>query len=167
MASGANCVIIHNVMPPAANFATPGVRAGGSTPAERVPIWQFGAAANAHLDFYCQLSGYAGGGLTFVLPWSAASATSGTVRWGVAIRRVQDDGENIGASHSYDYNTVDVSPASAAGEIKYPTITFTNGADMDSWADGEKAVVRIRRDVSVGGNMSGNAELWGLQGLET
>lgn len=167
MASGYNCIIVHNIMPPAANFATPGVRAGGSTPAERVPIWQFGASANSHLDLYCQLSGYDGGGLTFFLPWTAATATSGTVRWGIAIRRAQDDAEDIDASHTYDYNTADVSPASASGELKYPTISFTNGADMDSWAEGEFAIVRVRRDVSVGGNMTGNAELWGLIGLET
>lgn len=167
MASGQAVVIIHNVMPPAATFATPGIRAGGATPAERVPIWQFGSGANAHLDLYCQLSGYEGGGLTFTLPWSAASATSGAVRWGVAIRRVQDDAEDIDTSHSYDYNTSDASPASASGELKYTTVTFTDGADMDSWAEGEFAVVRIRRDVSVGSNMSGNAELWGLLGRET
>lgn len=168
MASGQNCIIVQNVMPPAANFATPGVRAGGSTPAERVPIWQFGASANAHLDFYCELAAnYDGGGLTFTLPFSAATATSGTVRLGIAIRRAQDDAEDIDAAHTYDYNTVDASPASAAGELKYPTISFTDGVDMDGWQPGEFAVVRVRRDVSVGGNMTGIAELWGLFGLET
>lgn len=168
MASGQPVIIIHNVQPPAANMPGTNVRAGGSTPAERVPVWQFDAATIEYLDFYCQLSGYDGGGLTFTLPWSATSATSGATRWGIGIRRVQDDAEDIDTSHSYDYNDVDSTAASASGELKYPTITFTDGADMDSWADGEFAVVRVRRNAShTNDNMTGDAELWGLYGVET
>lgn len=168
MASGKSCIIIHNIQPPATLMPATNVRAGGSTPAERVPIWQFDAATIEYLDFYCQLSGYDGGGLTFTLPWMASSATSGATRWGIAIRRIQDDAEDVDTAHTYDYNDVDATTASAAGEVKYTTITFTNGADMDSWAEGEFAIVRVRRNAShANDNMTGDAELLGLYGAET
>jgi len=167
MASGDTVVQIISIMPPAATYATFDVRPGGSTPAENFPVWDFDASANEYLDFLCILRGYDGGGLTITLPWSATTATTGTVRWGVAIRRIQDDAEDVDTSHTYDFNTVDDAPGSVSGEVVYPTVAFTNGADMDSWADGELAMVRVYRDISVGGNMTGDAELWGVFGRET
>ena len=62
------------------------------------------------------------------------------------------------------FNTV----ASASGELSYPTVTFTNGSDMDSWAEGEAAIVRIRRKHDdAGDTASGDAELLGFIGKET
>jgi hypothetical protein len=114
------------------------------------------------------LDGYDGGGLTITLVWSAASATTNVTRWGIGIRRVADDAEDIDGSHTYDYNDVDDTTASASGEVSYPTITFTDGADMDSWADGEIAIVRVRRNAShANDNMTGDAELWGIAIRET
>jgi hypothetical protein len=168
MASGATVVIIHKVSPPATLFAAPNVRAGGSTPAERVPLWQFDASTIEYMDFYCQLQGYAGGGLTFTLPWSATSATTGVTRWGIGIRRIADDAEDVDTSQTYDYNDVDDTTASATGEFSYPTLAFTNGADMDSWAEGEMAIVRVRRNAShANDTMAGDAELLMLWGKET
>lgn len=170
MASGDVVVIIEEIMPPATSGPGMNVRQGGSSPAERVTVWQFdGGSSDEVLDFKCRLQGYDGGGLTFSFTWSAATATTGDVRWGIAIRRVQDDAEDIDASHTYDYNEVTDTCASASGEISYPTITFTNGADMDSWADGEVAIVRIRREASdtTLDTMAGDAEIWDLVGKET
>src|SRR3990167_10756005 len=83
MASGDTVVQIISIMPPAATYATFDVRPGGSTPAENFPVWDFDASANEYLYFLCILRGYDGGGLTITLPWSATTATTGTVRWGV------------------------------------------------------------------------------------
>ena len=144
------------------------VRAGGSTPAESAQVWDFDAAADEYMDFLCALVGYDGGGLTFTLPWSASSASSGGLRWDVGIRRLADDAEDVDASHSYDFNSDTDTAPSASGELSYPTITFTDGADMDSWADGELAVVRVHRDYDhAGDDMTGDAELWDLIGTET
>lgn len=168
MASGDPVVQILEVMLPGTTFPELKSRAGGSTPAERAVIYSFDAATAEYLDFKCRLHGYDGGGLTFSLPWSAASATTGGVRWGIAIRALVDDAEDVDASHTYDFNEVTDTAASASGELSYPTITFTNGADMDSWADGELAIVRVYRNVShAGDDMSGDAELWDLFGRET
>ena len=169
MASGDPVVQVLKVMPPATAYATPDVRPGGSTPAEQVEVWDFDASTTEYLDFLCRLVGYDGGGLTFTLPWSATTATSGEVVWGVAIRRMADDAEDIDGSHTYDFNdaSADTAP-DASGELSYPTVAFTDGADMDSWADGELAIVRVYRDHDAAGDdMTGDAELWGLFGVET
>lgn len=162
MASGDLVLTVHTIgFPQGSTFPMPTVRLGGSTPQERVPIWSYDAGTIEYLDFVCSLNGYGGGGLTFTLPWSAASATSGVCRWSIAIRRMQDDAEDVDASQSYAFNEVDDTAASGSGELSYPTITFTDGADMDSWANGETAIVRIRRNAShANDTMTGDAELW-------
>lgn len=168
MASGAVVGQVLDIMYPAANFAQLTVRIGGSTPAERVLIHAFDAATIEYLDFKVMLRGYASGGLTIDLPWSAASATSGVCRWGVAVRRIQDDAEDIDTSQTYDFNDVDDTAASASGELSYPVVTFTDGADMDSWANGELAIVRVRRNAThANDTMTGDAELWSLTIRET
>jgi len=131
--------------------------------------WAYDAATVEYLDFLCVLQGYSGGGLTFTVVWSATSATTGNVIWSIGIRRVADDAEDIDTSQTYDYNdSAAAAAASASGEVSYDNITFTNGADMDSWADGEVAVVRLRRFASdAGDTMTGDGELWALIGKET
>lgn len=168
MASGDPVVQVLAVMPPGASSASLDTRPGGSTPAEAVEVYDFDAAASEYLDFKCALSGYDGGGLTFTLPWSASTGTSNQVRWEIGIRRMQDDADDIDDAHSYDTNGVSDTCASASGELSYPTITFTDGADMDNWADGEIAIVRVYRDHDhADDTMTGDAELWGLMGKET
>lgn len=169
MASGQSVVQVLDVQIPAANGAALTARAGGSTPAERLIIYVFDAATIEYIDFKCLLlPNYGGGGLTISLPWIAATATSGVCRWGAAVRRLDDDVEDIDAAHTYDYNDVDDTAASASGELSYPTVTFTNGADMDSWSAGEMAIVRVRRNAShANDTMTGDAQLAGFWANET
>lgn len=168
MASGNVVVEILEVMPPGTSFATIDARVGGSTPAESVLVYDFDAAVVEYMDYLVRLSGYAGGGLTLTIYWSATSATSGVTRWEVAFRRLQDDAEDVDTSQTYDYNAVDDTAASASGELSYATLTFTDGADMDSWAEGELAIMRIKRNAShANDTMSGDAELWQIVGKET
>lgn len=168
MASGDPVVIIVRELPTGSDAATMDARVGGSTPTEQVVVHDFDDASVEYLDFLCRLEGYDGGGLTFTLVWSATTATSGDVVWEAAVRRVQDDAEDIDSSHSYVYNSATDTAPSASGEVSYPTITFADGADMDSWADGEMAIVRLRRNTGDGSDtMSGDAELWSMMGAET
>ena len=169
MASGDVVVCVLEVMLPGASAATADTRSGGSTPAEAVTVWDFDDTTAEYMDFKCVLDpGYDGGGLTFTLPWSASSATSGNCKWDLAIRRMQDDAEDIDESHSYQFNAATDTAPSASGEVVYPTIAFTDGADMDSWADGEVAIVRVHRDYDhEDDDMTGDAELWSLSGVET
>lgn len=169
MASGQPVVEVIEVVPPATSYATQDTRAGGSTPAEAFTVWDFDASATEYLDFKCRLSeDYDGGGLTFTLPWTATSATSGEVVWEMAIRRL-DTAEDPDAAHTYDFNTAADSTAPGTnGQPVYPTIAFTHGADMDNWAAGELAWVRVRRKHDAAGDdMTGDAELWTISGKET
>lgn len=166
MASGDSVVSVVEIWPPTTLFAVLTRRVGASAPAEGANVWAFDAATTWYLDFLCVLRGYGGGGLTFTLPWTAATATSGTVIWGIGIRRLLASTDDIDVAHTYDYNasSADTAPATS-GTLLYSSIVFTNGADMDSWADGELAIVRVRRDIA--DTMAGNAELWTLIGRET
>lgn len=171
MATGDNVVVILAVQPAGADggdTAHEDWRQSVSTIEENFPVWDFTAAVDEYIDLLCRLEGYDGGGLTFTLPWSASSAVTGDVRWGVAIRRIAYDAEDVDTSHTYDFNSTDDTAPGTSGYITNPTVAFTNGADMDSWADGELAMVRIRREGTHGNDdMSGDAELWMPRGLET
>jgi hypothetical protein len=166
LATGEPVVSILEVWPPTTLFAVLTRRVGGSTPAEGQNVWAFDATTTWYLDFLCALRGYGGGGLTFTIPWTAATATSGTTIWGIGIHRLAASTDDVDASHTYDFNDASAATAPAtAGMVLYTTVTFTNGADMDSWADGELAVVRVRRNIS--DTMAGNAELWTILGKES
>lgn len=168
MASGEAVVSILEVLPTVTVSATPDTRAGGSTPAENVLVSDFDAGSSEYLDFKAVLLGYGGGGLTFTLPWMASSATAGQTRWELGIRRLDDDAEDIDTSHAYQFNGVSDTAPSASGELSYPTITFADGPDMDDWANGELAILRLYRDHDHGDdNMAGDAELVTLTGKET
>jgi len=163
MASGDVVGIISQIIPPQSSFATPDFVVGGSTPVEEFPVYDFPADSSVYLDFICTLQGYGGGGLTITPPWSASATAGGSnqVRWEAAIRRIADDAEDVNTAHTYDFNGASDSPPSAIGEISYPTITFTDGVDMDSLADGEAFVLRVYRDHDHADDaMSGDAELW-------
>ena len=148
--------------------AAHGILAGGSTPAEGVPVLAFDSATDEHADFIGVMPRhYGGGGLTVVLHW-ASGVTSGATVWNVALRRVADDAEDVDTSHTYDFNAVTATTASAAGEVDYATITFTDGADMDSIAVGELFCLRVRRDADNGSdNMTGDALLTAIEVRET
>lgn len=169
MAANDPVVKLLKVIPPGANFAYESRLAGGSTPAENVTVWTFPDGAETVLDILAILEGYESGGLTFPLKWSA-SVASGNVEWEMAVRRFADDAEDLDSAHTYAFNTVTAGVPSAVNEVGYDNITFTNGADMDSWADRELAIIRIRRDAQAGNTddtAAGIAYLWGLHGYET
>jgi hypothetical protein len=120
---------------------------GASTPAESFPVLAFDGATQEYADWHLLLPrAYSGGGLTVTLVTSTSVTTGGAV-WEAALRRVQDDAEDLDTTaQTYDFNSVTVvSPPSAAGEVTYDNITFTNGADMDSVAAGEMFILRLRR----------------------
>ena len=167
MASGDPVVQIINASAPGTLAASADIVEGGSTVKEEIPVWDFNDSAASYIDYTCRLHGYNSSGLTFRIFWSASTAASGTVQWEIGVRRLDDNGEDMDSSHTYDYNTTSVTTADAIGEVDYATITFTNGSDMDSWADGEMAIVRVRRNPAGTDTMSGDAELWGIFGEET
>ena len=161
---------IHNANPPATLFATLDTRAGGSTPVEGTPLADFDDTTVEYLDFLVRLpANYAGGGLTFGLEVAITSSTTSYVVMSAAIRRIVRDAEDLDAAHTYDYNnSAATTVASLAGETVNVAITFTSGADMDSWAAGEWGIVRIRRFASdAGDDATGDCEMIGFSISET
>lgn len=154
--------------------ALPGVITGASSPAESIEILKFDAATDWFADGYNLVmpKHYAGTtGITCVVIWSAASATSGTCRWGLALRKVGDDAEDQDTTaHTYDFNFVGATAPSAAGETSEDNITFTDGADMDSVAAGNMFHLRVTRDADGSGgtdDMTGNSQLQAIHIYET
>lgn len=167
MASGDRVVSVLEVMPPATSFSYKTTLVGGSSPAESVRVWTFPDAASTYLDLKCALKGYSGGGLTFRLAWSSLATTNAAV-WQLAVRRFDNDVEDLDAAQTYDFNTVTQTAPGNANRIVYATLTFTSGADMDSWADNELAIVRVLRDpANASDTLANTAYLWGLWGFET
>lgn len=162
-------IVFIGAMPPATLAPQIGLVTGTSTPVEKITVWDFDASTVEYMDFKCRLEGYNAGGLTFKLPWLSDAATTGDCVWSVGIRAIPDDAEDLNTTaHTYDYNNVTDTTASAAGEISVATITFTDGADMDSWADGEFAIIRVRRFASdAADTLAGDARLYAISGGET
>lgn len=170
MASGQPVVQIVRELQPVTTGAIPVTFVGTSTPAERFFGWRFDDAANAFMDYLIRLQGYAGGGLTIQLAHVPLTGTPGNaVRISAAIRRIQDDAEDLDTTaHTYDYNAATLTTASALGEVAYDTIAFTNGVDMDSLAEGELGVLRIRREpADAADTLAGNWLLLAVSGIET
>lgn len=166
MASGEVVGAVLQSNPPSANRADPGNLGGGTTgttdpgAGENFPVIRFDDSSDEYWDFSCALeANYDSGGIDIELVWSGAAAT-GNVGWNAALRRKTDDAEDLDSTdHSYSYQSVTAAAPSAVGEVSYDTISFTDGAQMDSTAAGERFNLRIYRDTTVGSNMSGDAEL--------
>ncbi len=88
---------------------------------------------------------YDGGGLTVTIGWSS-DATTGAVKWDGAFKSVTDDADDLDSKAFASIQTVTATTATAAGEVDYADITFTDGAQMDSVAAGEMFVFRLERD---------------------
>ena len=156
-------------IPPLATNATLVTRSGGSTPGEQFLLVAFDAAADEHYDFRGILPQvYDGGGFTLRLWWGAATATTGNVVWDASFRAMEDDAEDIDASHTYAYNSVTDAAPSASGEFTAAVVTFTDGADADNTGAGDAFILRIRRDANNGSDtMAGDAQLLALELRET
>lgn len=144
-------------IPPASNGATFDTR-------NNHPVADFDASTNESLEFtFVMPQHYGGGGIDVKLHVSFSSATSGHSDWDVFIERIgsgsQDvDSDGFAANQSADNTTV---PATS-GHVQVITVSFTNGAQMDSVAAGELFRVRVTRD-ALNDTAAGDAELHAIE----
>lgn len=111
---------------------------------------------------------YGDGGITAKYFWMAASATSGATVWEGYLERQDDDAIDLDADSFASAQTVAATAASVSGELAYDTIAFTNGAQMDSLAAGERFRFKVCRDADNGSdNMTGDAQLVQVELVET
>ena len=137
--------------PPASAYATPDTR-------NSHPVLDFDADTDENAIFGGVLpTTYAGGGLTIEIYWTATSGTADDVVWNADIERMNTD---LDADSFVGANAATSTTNGTSGIITKTTITFTNGADMDSLAAGEAFRLKITRDANAAGDtMTGDAEL--------
>lgn len=101
--------------------------------------------------------------LDVVLAWKfSAYVGSQTCDWEVSFYRIADDADDL---ETYSFATAQTSTpteASAAGELSYDAITFTN-AQADGVQGNEWFVLRVVRDATGGTASPGDAELAGVE----
>jgi len=163
MSSGDTLLILtslHNE-PPSSNPATLDRR-------NLHPVLDFDAATNESAVFSAVMPrSYGAGGITVYIHYAMSSATSGNIDWDIAFERIGDqqqdlDSDGFAAVNSVNNTTV----PGTSGNVDIVTITFTNGADMDSIAVGEGFRLKITRDAA-SDTASGDAELLFLEIKET
>lgn len=142
----------------------------GQQPSASYPAWgvrngqahlAFDAAADESVDFRGVMpQHYAGGGVSVILHWRAASATSGDVVWTSAFELQADGGQDTDSDGFASAQSATVTAPGTAGMLDYATISHTNGGQMDSVVAGDVFRLRITRDADNGSDtMTGDAEL--------
>jgi hypothetical protein len=164
MASGDTLLIFRpqDNEPVASDFATLDTR-------NLHPVLDFDASTNESAVFSAVMPrSYAGTtGITVFLHYALTSATTGNTDWDVAFERIGDqqqdmDSDGFAAVNSVDNTTV----PGAAGLVDIVSITFTDGADMDSVAVGEGFRMKVTRDAAAD-TATGDAELRFVEIKET
>ena len=110
---------------------------------------------------------YDGGGITAYIHYSMTSAVSGDVDWDGAFERIGDqqqdvDSDGFATAQSVDNTTV----PGTSGFVDIVNVAFTDGAQIDSIAVGEKFRFKLTRD-AVSDTASGDAELHMVELKET
>jgi len=111
---------------------------------------------------------YDGGGLTLELLIGATTATSGNAIFDAGIERIQEGATDVDADSFAAVNSVTQAVNGTSGVFVLATITFTDGADMDSLAAGEAFRIKVTRDADNGSDtVSGDVELLRVHLSET
>ena len=166
MASGDTLCVFFPAMsePPSSNYATFDTRNG-------VLVLDFDDTTDESVEFPGFMPRhYDGGGITVTLGWMATdtTVTPHNCSWDIGFKSVSDDADDLDSKSFAAVNSVIDEEASSSGEVAYATITFTDGADMDSIAAGEYFridVTRSARDTS--DTLTGDAELVFVEIKET
>lgn len=114
---------------------------------------------------------YDAGGVTVTLGFMSTDTTitaGHQARWDCAFKSVTDDADDLDTKAFAAVNSASSDEASASGEVKYITIAFTDGADMDSVAAGEYFRMIVTRDADhADDDLTGDCELVFVEIRET
>lgn len=143
---------------PAANYATFNTR-------NTHLVLQFDTTTQETVYFHGVMPrNYAGGNLVVYVSWSAATATSGTIGWGITFERIASGGDDMDADSFATEQIITAATVNAAsGVVTKTSVTCTAGATgTDSVAAGDDFRLRVRRDVA-NDTATGDAELWTVE----
>lgn len=158
---------LHNE-PPAANFATLGTITG-ATGARTFLLFDDTTDETAIFSGVMPRN-YDGGGVTLTLWYAMDGANSSkAIVWDAAFERIVDgDAMGSGGNDFAAVNSVTDTVDDTADNIDPATITFTDGADMDSVVAGDPFRLKITRDADNGSDTSVNdAQLLYVEVKET
>ena len=114
---------------------------------------------------------YSGGGITVEIHYAMTSATTGGVVFEAAFERVSDSIQDIDSDGFAAANaTSAITVPGTSGHVDITTITFTDGADMDSVTAGDGYRLSIARDAdstNATDDATGDAEIWLIVVKET
>jgi hypothetical protein len=163
MASGDSLLVFApmGIEPPSANFATVDLR-------NQHPVLDFDASTNESAVWSAVMpQHYDGGGVTVKIHYAMSSAESGDVDWDAAFERIGDQQQDIDSDGFAAVNSVDnTTVPGTSGLVDVVSITFEDGADMDSVAAGEAFRLKITRDAA-NDTAAGDAELVAVEIQET
>ncbi len=133
------------------------VKSSASAPSPYFLQLLYDPAADERCTWQFRMPADYASGLTAVVSWKAASATSGDVVWDVRIAAVTaGDATDVDAKGFGSANTATGTAPATAGYLVDTSVTVTNA---DSVAAGDFVVVRLARNGSSGSDTaSGDAE---------
>lgn len=127
-------------------------------PDNMIPVLDFDSGATEEYIYFQGVmpSHYDGGGITVTIGWTA-TATSGNVDWGLAWKRLPDTTNVLSTAFAAPNLAGVLTVDGTARDLNISTITFTDGADMDSVVADDYFWLELHRNTSVD-TMSGDAE---------
>lgn len=140
--------------PPASNYPTFDAR-------NNHPVLDFDATTEETTYFRGIMpNSYSGEGVTVDVEYAMTSATSGDVIWGAAFELLGGEAQDIDSDGFASAKTVADTVSATSGKIKAASITFADGAEMDSVAEGDLFRLKIYRDADAeGDDATADAEL--------
>lgn len=109
---------------------------------------------------------YANGGITAYIHWLAATATSGTIGWGVSFENMSDGTDLDADSFATEQLVTAATVPATSGAEAITNVAIADGANLDSIAVGQAFRIMVRRDVA-NDNAAGDAQLLAVELKET
>ena len=134
-------------IPPATRFATLDTFVDTATPTTVHLVLDFDPGATTEFAvFRAVMPGQYDGtsAIEVVIHWSS-DATTGNVKWDVSWKRITDDTIDMDSAAYAAIQSVTATTASAAGEMDYAVVDFTN-AQADGIQSNEVFLLRVERD---------------------
>jgi hypothetical protein len=154
----------HRGVAPATLYAQFDFILGASTPAETFPVVAFDDTTNEYMDYILQLPpNFSGTGFNLNVHYGT-SGTSATGVMGFAVRRLNDNSEDLDTTaHTYDYQYKTFPALSTYGYKSSATVLIASGLGFDQLLAGEMFTLRTCRVASSGlDTLSGDLFMYGF-----